>query len=385
MTGTLVPPWFERYHVTQTEMSVVSIVWGISIGCSLFCAATAISQSLQTWARSRRITAYVIMIWTELAASTVIGVISWLYMRNTIKPSFEFFFFVLVLWVIQIQVLLQIIINRIGLLHTDGRKIHRLKWLVAAYVGLINISVFCIWLPAQLQRSATYVRINHVWDRVEKVLFMLIDAGLNVYFMWLVRRNLIANGLDKYKTLFWTNAALDAISVFLDLAIILSMSFRNPFIYVQFHPLAYTAKLAIEMSLANLIAKVARASSAHRMLDDLPASSSYDMPRRTRLSAARDVLAAGGAPPPVTSEITGRSGRRSGGEGADEGEMLDGITKTVAMEVKSERTRSGAPRAGAGEVAERSDSLDSAASLARGDREWLRREGVAEMRKAYIP
>lgn len=299
--------------------------------------------------------------------------------------SFEFFFFVLVLWVIQIQVLLQIIINRIGLLHTDGRKIHRLKWLVAAYVGLINISVFCIWLPAQLQRSATYVRINHVWDRVEKVLFMLIDAGLNGYFMWLVRRNLIANGLDKYKALFWTNAALDAISIFLDLAIILSMSFKNPFIYVQFHPLAYTAKLAIEMSLANLIAKVARASSAHRMLDDLPASSSYDMPRRTRLSAARDVLAAGGAPPPVTSEITGRGGRRSGGEGADEEEMLDGITKTVAMEVKSERTRSGAPRASAGEVAERSDSLDSAASLARGDREWLRREGVAEMRRAYIP
>lgn len=109
--------------------------------------------------------------------------------------------------------------NRIGLLLPDARRVCRMKWIVAGYVGIINVSVFCIWLPAQLQRSQTYVNLNHVWDRVEKVLFMLIDAGLNFYFMWLVRRNLIANGLSKYKTLFWANAALDVVSIFLDVSI----------------------------------------------------------------------------------------------------------------------------------------------------------------------
>lgn len=133
--------------------------------------------------------------------------------------SFEFFFFVLCLWVIQIQVLLQIIVNRIALLLPDPRQVNKIKWSVAAYVGVINLSVFCIWIPAQLQRSQTYVSVNHIWDRVEKVMFLIIDAGLNIYFMWLVRRNLIANGLDKYKILFWTNVALDFFSIFLDVSL----------------------------------------------------------------------------------------------------------------------------------------------------------------------
>ncbi|EOD43835.1 hypothetical protein UCRNP2_9447 [Neofusicoccum parvum UCRNP2] len=338
------------------------------------------------------------MIWTELIASTIIGVISWLYMRADIEPSFEFFFFVLVLWVIQIQVLLQIIVNRIGLLLPDARRVCRMKWIVAGYVGIINVSVFCIWLPAQLQRSQTYVNLNHVWDRVEKVLFMLIDAGLNFYFMWLVRRNLIANGLSKYKTLFWANAALDVVSIFLDLAIILSMSFRNPFIYVQFHPLAYTIKLAIEMSLADLIAKVARASSHARLGLDLP-TNSYDLPSNPRSSssnnrqrqqqqqrrarhrntAALDVLAAGA---PVTSEISSSS-RKSRADDDMFG-IGDGIKKTVAMEVRSE----GTPEAeeADGEGGARGGSLDSAYGAA--DREsmrWLRREGVEEVPRAYIP
>lgn len=86
MTGTLVPPWFQKYNVTPLDMSVVSIVWGISIGCSMYCVATAISQTVNTWARSRRITTYIVMVWIEIVVSTIIGIISWLYMRSTIGP-----------------------------------------------------------------------------------------------------------------------------------------------------------------------------------------------------------------------------------------------------------------------------------------------------------
>ena len=39
--------------------------------------------------------------------------------------------------------------------------------------------------------------------------------------------------------------------------IIGTMSLKNGFVYMQFHPLAYTVKLNIEMSMANLIRKVA--------------------------------------------------------------------------------------------------------------------------------
>ncbi|KAB2575934.1 hypothetical protein DBV05_g5363 [Lasiodiplodia theobromae] len=396
MTGTLVPPWFEKYNVTRLDMSVVSIVWGISIGCSMFCVATAINQTLNTWARSHRITAYIIMVWIEIVVSITIGIISWLYMRSTIGPSFEFFFFVLCLWVIQIQVLLQIIVNRIALLLPDPRQVNKIKWSVAAYVGVINLS-----------------RQPH-WDRVEKVMFLIIDAGLNIYFMWLVRRNLIANGLDKYKILFWTNVALDFFSIFLDLAIILSMSFHNPFIYVQFHPLAYIIKLSIEMSLADLIAKVARASSDRHVLDELEGINCYDLPvapangrpnhrskgntsnttntftTDTTATTASNIskyhypaakLSKIGAPS-FTSEVLSDNNNHYGRKSDD---LESGITKKVAVDVR----RSGASQAedvDAIAVAPRPqsgmdavDRVTSQNSELVGDRDsqrWLRRESA---------
>lgn len=67
---------------------------------------------------------------------------------------------------------MQIIINRIALLVRDQHRIRRLKWIVALLLGLINISVFCIWIPARLQISKRIIFINEVWDRIEKVLFL---------------------------------------------------------------------------------------------------------------------------------------------------------------------------------------------------------------------
>ncbi|KKY27045.1 hypothetical protein UCDDS831_g00964 [Diplodia seriata] len=212
--------------------------------------------------RRKHLTVYIAMVWAELVASFIIGFFGWFFMMGMIPPSFWFFFFVLVFWVIQIQVILQIIVNRVGLLVPDKRHVRKMKWCVAAYVGVINVSVFCIWLPAQLQRSATYVRLNRIWDPVTKGLFLLLDGSLNLYFLRMVRRDLIAMGLHKYTTLFWTNAAMAVVSVFMDVAIILSMLFKNPFVYVQFHPLAYLIKLSIEMALADLIAKLVRAAAS---------------------------------------------------------------------------------------------------------------------------
>lgn len=83
-------------------------------------------------------------------------------------------------------------------------------------MGLINISVFCVWIPARLQISETFVHVNEIWDRIEKGLFLIIDAGLNLYFIYLVRTNLIANGLKKYYPLFKFNMFMVAVSMSLD-------------------------------------------------------------------------------------------------------------------------------------------------------------------------
>ena len=100
----------------------------------------------------------------------------------------------------------------------DQTLIGKIKWGSAILIGLINISVYCIWIPARLQISDTYINVNNIWDRIEKVLFCLIDLSLNVYFIYLVHSKLIANGLTKYNRLFHFNVAMIFVSVSLDVS-----------------------------------------------------------------------------------------------------------------------------------------------------------------------
>ncbi|OIW31720.1 hypothetical protein CONLIGDRAFT_629397 [Coniochaeta ligniaria NRRL 30616] len=103
----------------------------------------------------------------------------------------------------------------------------RLKWMVALLIGIINVSVFCVWIPAHLNASPTIVRANEIWDRAEKVIFLALELGLNGYFMWLIRSELISSGLTKYNALFKFNVAMVALSVSLDAVIIGVMSLPN--------------------------------------------------------------------------------------------------------------------------------------------------------------
>lgn len=122
----------------------------------------------------------------------------------------------MVLWVVQMQCILQIIINRVTLVVVNKAFAKRLRLIVFFIVLLINISVFIIWMPARLQISQTYVHVNDIWDRIEKGIFAVVDACLNVYFLWTVRHNLIAAGLTKYKPLYRFNMAMICCSISLD-------------------------------------------------------------------------------------------------------------------------------------------------------------------------
>jgi hypothetical protein len=113
---------------------------------------------------------------------------------------------------------MQVIVNRIAVLSIRSKTHFRLKWGVFLFILCINISVACIWVPASLQINDTYIRINYVWDRVEKALICIIDLALNVYFIYLVRSRLIANGLIKYNLLFRFNLVMIFVSVSLDVS-----------------------------------------------------------------------------------------------------------------------------------------------------------------------
>lgn len=64
-----------------------------------------------------------------------------------------------------------------------------------------------------------YVRINEIWDRVSKILILLVDAGLNYYFLRTVKRRLVMqHGLSKYAPLVSFNAKLMVVSILMDVS-----------------------------------------------------------------------------------------------------------------------------------------------------------------------
>ncbi|KAI1839684.1 hypothetical protein JX266_014106 [Neoarthrinium moseri] len=260
MAGFLIPEWYQEAIPTLDDLLIVSIIWGFTLASGLFAAAKAFKQTRRVMKRARGLHAYSMMVWAEWSVSMVIGVLSWLFIRGIIPASFWVYFALLCLWVIQIQCICGIIINRIALLMMDKRQACNIRWVVAVILGLVNISVFIIWIPARLQISPQYIAINEIWDRIEKVIFLLVDAGLNIYFIHLVRSRLIANGLTKYMPLFRYNMFMVAVSMSLDIILIGTMSIPNGLVYVQFHPLVYILKLHIEMNIADLIVKVVKAT-----------------------------------------------------------------------------------------------------------------------------
>ncbi|EXL64933.1 hypothetical protein FOPG_18823, partial [Fusarium oxysporum f. sp. conglutinans race 2 54008] len=258
---TLLSPHYKAQEVTRGDLVIASTALGFTIGFGWLTTWKAIKQTSQVYDRhGRRVfrNAYIIMVWLELLVCAIFAIICILHLLDVIPPSFAFYFTILTTWALQVQFLLQIIVNRCGILLTNNKKAYRLKVVIAVLITAVNISVYCIWIPARLQISERYIHINEWWDRCEKAIYLIVDGCLNFYFIHIVRMNLIVHGLTKYKRLTHFNMFIIGFSLSMDVLIIAMMSLRNTFVYMQFHPLAYTVKLHIEMSMADLIGKVAR-------------------------------------------------------------------------------------------------------------------------------
>ncbi|KAH7312651.1 hypothetical protein B0I35DRAFT_356415 [Stachybotrys elegans] len=281
MTGDLLSPHFKLQPVTRTDIVIASVAWGFTLGIGWLTTWTAIQQTARAYRRRGlrgMFNAYVIMIWSEISVCLIFGVICFMHLMGSLPPSFAFYFVILTTWALQVQFLLQIIINRCAILLSDRVFVWRLKYGVAALITAINISVYCIWVPARLQISERYIHINEIWDRCEKAIYLVVDGCLNILFIRIVKQNLVENGLLKYRNLVKFNMFIIGFSLSMDVLIIAMMSLENTFVYMQFHPLAYIVKLNIEMSMASLIAKIAK-SSGH---NDHGLGSSYDKSHTNR-------------------------------------------------------------------------------------------------------
>ena len=129
----------------------------------------------------------------------------------------------------QTQLLLQIVANRVGLIMVDRRKARLIKWVLFIFVLAVNISVFCIWVPAHQIPNSWFASFNLTWERVEKTIFLVVDLALNLYFLYLVRSQLIARGMVKYWRLFYFNCGIIFISVSMDLLLLVLLSLPSQF------------------------------------------------------------------------------------------------------------------------------------------------------------
>ncbi|BGP48949.1 hypothetical protein JCM10450v2_004828 [Rhodotorula kratochvilovae] len=235
--------------VTEEDLRVATIAFGWCLGFICWVAASA-------WRQTHKVSIYTVLVWGEITVCLSFTILCFLYMIGEIPHSFIFYFAILTCWALQVQFLLQIIVNRLNLLISDTRHQNYLKYGVAGLITAINISVYCIWIPARLQINETYMHINTIWDRCEKCIYLVIDALLNYHFIRVVKARLVSNGLDRYRPLVTFNQRLILVSISMDALIIGMMSLPNTFVYMSMHPVAYLVKLLIELSLGSLIVEI---------------------------------------------------------------------------------------------------------------------------------
>jgi hypothetical protein len=113
----------------------------------------------------------------------------------------------------------------------NRRKAKWLKLGLVLAIGCVNIGVYIIWTSAYLPNATPEQKhLNDIFEKAEKSFFLVVDLGLNLLFLYLVRFRLIAGGLAKYWPLFNMNAALVCIATAMDAALLGMLSLPNPYL-----------------------------------------------------------------------------------------------------------------------------------------------------------
>ncbi|KAJ8083179.1 hypothetical protein PM082_009048 [Marasmius tenuissimus] len=206
------------------------------------------------------------------------------------------FLTIIVCWIIQVQCLMLIIVNRLCILLATGRERMILKAGVAGLVTLISVSTACIWIPAQLQINHDYIALNHWWDKFEKGIYLCLDLVLNIMFIVMVKKRLINHRLTKYTRVMKFNEYIIFVSIGMDILLMGMTTLKNPFVYCQFHPVVYIVKLAIEMSMSRLLIKVARSTGINVYDEERHFSSGT-------VSRSRQKSVSGAVPPGISIRV----------------------------------------------------------------------------------
>ncbi|KAB2100529.1 hypothetical protein AG0111_0g11226 [Alternaria gaisen] len=356
------------------DFQLAALAAGFTIGFGFLTVWEAVKQTRRNHSPLR--SAYIYMIWGEIFVNVVIGIIGWLFLNDRLGPTVPVLFFILFFWVFEVQLLMQIIINRIALIAEHRSTIRNLKWGTVILITAINIAVFCIWIPSHTVPpvSETYVKINDVWDKISKVLILIVDAGLNWYFLRTVKIRLVEqHGLTKYAPLVGFNGKLMVVSIAMDALLIGLMFLKNQVVYIQFHPVVYMVKLNIEMSMASLVVRLAQGKQSDMGPEEFHSSSGPDSHSRSAVLSHQ----------PNSMHLTNRSKRNTtnarspGLSKIDSDDSLDlgGIQCTTDLRITHEDRKDYVDRKDFVEGSSRS-SNDAPAPSVFGDETPLHKQGI---------
>ncbi|KAK0750509.1 hypothetical protein B0T18DRAFT_307824, partial [Schizothecium vesticola] len=265
MAGFLLPPTYRPPPTLPWEETLAHVLLGVVLSVALLLLVHLSRLSLARFRRTRRrrLPLYLALAWIDLVAAIIHSCLGWCvgHGRCPAQPSLWFFLGVILCWAVERHCLAQILANRVAVLLSSGVTARRLKWGVFVGTLVLTVSVVVVWTPGAMMISLAWVRANEVWDRGEKICFMVGEVGLNGYFVWVVRQELVRrHGLEMYGGLWRVNVGMVAASLVLDAAVVASTWFPDYWIYVQFRPLVNLVKLYFELCNAELIGKVAVAS-----------------------------------------------------------------------------------------------------------------------------
>lgn len=126
--------------------TLASLTAGFALGFGFLTVWEAIKQTRRN--QNPRKSLYICMIWGEIVANLGLGIMGWLLLDGILTATVPVLFALLVFYVFEIQLLMQIIVNRIAIIAETRETVVRVKWTTAGIITLINIAVFCIWIPA---------------------------------------------------------------------------------------------------------------------------------------------------------------------------------------------------------------------------------------------
>jgi hypothetical protein len=113
----------------------------------------------------------------------------------------------------------------------ERRKATMLRWGLFSIIGLVNLPVCVVWTMAQLPEATPFQVLLNVWlEKAEKAFFLVLDLGLNLFFLYLVRSRLISDGLSKYWKLYHFNAGIVMLSTSMDILLLGFLSLPNPYL-----------------------------------------------------------------------------------------------------------------------------------------------------------